>query len=128
MAEDNGIGSDQEVAVETSLGKLRLKGYHLGNVLQIVAAVLLALMAMMMYEMRAETKATAAVLQTATKDAVRDLANATKSEHDVLAKAIEKGADSQAEMNFILTLSAEERARLRLEMPESLRRKIRDSR
>ena len=128
MAEDNGIGSDQEVAVETSLGKLRLKGYHLGNVLQIVAAVLLALMAMMMYEMRAETKATAAVLQTATKDAVRDLASATKSEHDVLAKAIEKGADSQAEMNFILTLSAEERARLRLEMPESLRRKIRDSR
>lgn len=128
MAEDNGIGSDQEVAVETSLGKLRLKGYHLGNVLQIVAAVLLALMAMMMYEMRAETKATAAILQTATKDAVRDLASATKSEHDVLAKAIEKGADSQAEMNFILTLTTEERSKLRLEMPESLRRKIRDAR
>ena len=126
MAEDTENGDNKEVAVETSLGKLRVRGYHLGNVLQIVAAVLLSLMAMMMYEMRAETKATAAMVTTATRDSIKELSASTKMEHDIIAKAIERGADSQAEMNFILTLSAEERSRLRLEMPESLRRKLRE--
>ena len=126
MAEDTSNGSDKEVAVETGFGKLRVKGYHLGNVLQIVAAVLLALMAMMMYEMRAETKATAAALTLATKDSVRELAAANKIEHDALAKAIERSADEQAITNYIFTLSTEERGRLRLQMPDALRRKIID--
>ena len=114
MAEDNGNGGDnKEVAVETSLGKLRVKGYHLGNMLQIVAAVLLALMAMMMYEMRLETK-----------NAVAAMAITAKLEHDKLGTAIEKGTEAQIEMNYILTLNAADRERLNMRMPDSLRRKI----
>ncbi len=124
MEADNGTGKEFEV--ETGIGKLRAKGYHLGNVLQIVAAVLLALMAMMMYEMRAETKATAATLTTATKDAVKDLAVSTKLEHDMLAKAIDKSTEQQEITNYIFTLSPEDRARLRLQMPDGLRRRMID--
>ena len=114
MAEDNGNGGDnKEVAVETSLGKLRVKGYHLGNVLQIVAAVLLALMAMMMYEMRAENKL-----------AVASMVATAKHEHDKLGTAIEKGTEAQIEMNYILTLNPTDRERLNMRMPDSLRRKV----
>ena len=116
---------DKEVAVETSLGKLRVRGYHLGNVLQIVAAVLLALMAMMMYEMRAETKATASVIQTATKDTVSALAAANKVEHDSLAKAIDKSTEQQEITNYLFTLTPSQREQLNLAMPDGLRRRVR---
>ena len=126
MAQEPQEEQTGEVEIETPVGKLKTKGYHLGNVLQIVAAVLLALMAMMMYEMRAETKATAAVLATSTKEAVKELASATKVEHDALAKSLDRSAEAQAEMNYILTLNPEDRVRLRLQMPESLRRRMID--
>ena len=133
MAEDNENGSDKEVALETGLGKLKVKGYHLGNVLQIVASVLLALMAMMMYEMRAETKATGLAITLATKDAMKETAiegkrehEARKLEHTALANALEKNADQQEITNYIFTLSPEERTRLRLQMPDALRRRIID--
>lgn len=121
--EDSGEGKAFDV--ETPLGKLRTKGYHLGNVLQIVAAVLLALMAMMMYEMRAETKATASVIQTATKDTVAALAIANKVEHDSIAKALERNSEQQEITNYIFTLSPSEREKLNLQMPEGLRRRLR---
>ncbi len=124
MAEDAENAENKEVALETSLGKLRVRGYHLGNVLQIVAAVLLALMAMMMYEMRAETKATASIIQTATKDTISALATTNKTEHDAIAKALERNSEQQEITNYIFTLSAEDRAKLRLQMPEALRRRL----
>ena len=126
MAEDYDQDKDKEVAIETPMGKLRARGYHLGNVLQIVAAVLLALMAMMMYEMRAETKATAAALTSATKDSVKELAMATKIEHEALAKAMDRAAEEQSITNFIFTLTPAEREKLHLQMPEALRRRLRE--
>ena len=104
---------DKEVEVKTSLGSMRLRGYHLGNVLQIVAAVLLALMAMMMYEMRAENKI-----------AIASMVATAKHEHDKLGSAIEKGTEAQQEMNYILTLHPADREKLNMRMPDSLRRKI----
>ena len=111
MSDDAG----KEFDVETPMGKIRTKGYHLGNVLQIVAAVLLGLMVMMMYELRAEMKSQAPAAMAA-----------SKLEHDKLGTAIEKLTDSQSEMNYILTLTPDERAKLNLRMPDSLRRKLID--
>lgn len=42
-----------------------------------------------------------------------------------VADAMGKNAEEQAVMNYILTLSQDERQKLRLDMPESLRRRIR---
>lgn len=114
-----------EVEIETPVGKLKTKGYHLGNVLQIVAAVLLALMAMMVYEMRADTKSAAAVLSGATEKSALTLAAKTKEEHDRLGIAIDKLAEQQEITNFLFTLSPAEREKLNLSMPEGLRRRIR---
>ena len=134
MAEDTSdADKDKEVELKTPFFSGRAKGYHLGNVLQIVAAVLLALMAMMMYEMRAETKATGLAITLATKDAMKETAiegkrehEARKLEHTALANALEKNADQQEITNYIFTLSPEERTRLRLQMPDALRRRIID--
>lgn len=117
---------NKEVEVKTGFGSLRARGYHLGNVLQIVAAVLLALMAMMMYEMRAETKATAALLTTATKDAVTANAASSKLEHEKLSGVIEKMADQQEVTNYLFTLAPADREKLNLRMPDSLRHRIMD--
>ncbi len=125
MAEDTENAENKELALETSLGKLKVRGYHLGNVLQIVAAVLLSLMAMMMYEMRAETKATASVIQTATKDTIAALAVANKVEHDAIARALEKNSEQQEITNYIFTLSPQQREQLNIAMPEGLRRRLR---
>jgi len=123
--EDKAPGT--EAAVELPGGiKIATKGYHLGNLLQIVAAVLLGLMVMMMYEMRADTKTAAIAVQSSTKDAALALAASTKMEHEKLGHAIERSVEAQQEMNYILTLSQEDRMRLRLQMPDSMRRKLVD--
>lgn len=122
MSEDSG----KEFNVETPVGKIQTKGYHLGNVLQIVAAVLLGLMLMMMYEMRADTKSAALAMQSSTKDTATALAATAKLEHEKLGAMLEKSVEAQNEMNYILTLNQEERMRLRLQMPESMRRKLVD--
>jgi hypothetical protein len=115
-----------DVEISTPMGTLKTRGYHLGNVLQIVAAVLLALMAMMMYEMRAETKATASIIQTATKDTIAALAVSNKSEHDSIAKALDKNSEQQEITNYIFTLSPADREKLHIRMPDALRRRIID--
>lgn len=125
MAEDGAREPTGEVEITTPMGTLKTRGYHLGNVLQIVAAVLLALMAMMMYEMRAETKAMAAVIQSATKDTIAALAVANKTEHESLSKSIDKSTEQQEITNYLFTLTPAQREQLNIAMPEGLRRRIR---
>ena len=126
--EGTGMNEDagKEFSVETPVGKIQTKGYHLGNVLQIVAAVLLGLMVMMMYEMRADTKSAAAAMQSSTRDAAMALAATAKVEHEKLGGMLEKSVEAQNEMNYILTLSQDDRVKLRLQMPDSMRRKLVD--
>jgi len=45
----------------------------------------------------------------------------------VLAEKQDKTTEAQNELNYIMTLTAAQREALRLEMPLSLRKKIRDS-
>ena len=117
MSEDTGEGKEFEV--ETPVGKLKARGYHFGNVLQMVIAALLAVGVYMAFEMRNEARTSWA-----------GLATAAKAEHAALAISLDRQTESQEEMNYILTLSPQDRERLNLSMPKSLRQKIiqRDSR
>ena len=118
MAEvEEGTGG-KEFSVETPLGKFNSKGYHLGNLLQIVAASLLAIVALMMYEMRIEIKESTILLRaTVSSSAVE------KVDHDKITRAIDKQTESQEATSYILTLTQADREKLRLAMPESLRRR-----
>lgn len=108
MAEhDEGAG--KEFSAETPLGKINLKGYHLGNLLQIAGVSCLVLIAFMVYEAKGEDRAKQAT---------------SKSEHDLIETAIKLGVEAQIDANYIATLSQERKEKLNLEMPESMRRKL----
>ena len=111
MSEDNGTGKEFEV--ETPLGKLKTKGYHFGNILQMLIAALIAVGVYMFFEMRQEARTTWA-----------GMASATKAEHSALAISLDRQTETQEEMNYILTLSPQDRERLNLAMPRSLRQKM----
>ena len=117
-------GRGKEFGIETPVGKIQLKGYHLGNLLQVIAAALLALMGYMLYEVRTDTKAAAVELSKATRDAASTISISAKSEHAALQVSIDRSSEVQAEANYILTLSPKEREALNLRMPDSLRNKI----
>lgn len=116
----------KEIEIETGFGKLKTKGYHLGNVLQIVAGILLALLLFMVYEMRGESKAMAAMLSNSSKDTVAALSVASKSEHDQLSTVLNKLAEQQEITNFLFTLAPADREKLNIRMPDGLRRRIMD--
>ena len=120
--EDDGRG--KEFGIETPVGKLHLRGYHIGNVLQLLASALLALMGYMLYEVRTDTKAAAVELSKATREAASTISISAKSEHAALQVSIDRSSEVQAEANYILTLSPKEREALNLRMPDSLRNKI----
>jgi hypothetical protein len=103
----------KEVNVETPLGKFNAKGYHVGNVLQIIIAAAIIWGVFTLMEFRNEAKDTAKLL-----------ASTTKVEHDHLGAALIRSVEVQQEMNYILTLSPERRERLNLAMPESMRRRV----
>lgn len=114
MADES--GADKEFEVETPVGKLRAKGYHFGNVLQMVIAGLIAVGVYMFFEMRNEARTT-----------WDKMANAAKAEHAALSVSLDRATEAQEEMNYILTLSPSDRERLNLSMPRSLREKVRQS-
>lgn len=106
--------ANKEVKVELPGGiKAEAKGYHLGNILQLVLAAVATAGAMILYDLRTELKTSSDTQH-----------KAVKEEHTQIRQAIEKSAEAQDEMNFILTLTPEERQRLNMDMPESLRRKV----
>mgnify|MGYP001570685256 CR=1 FL=1 len=108
-----------EAGVELPGGiKIQTKGYHLGNVLQFVGVAIFALMAYMIYEFGLEMKKVSAAITT-----VATLSANDKPEHDKITRAIEKQAEAQEATSYILTLNQADRERLRLSMPETLRRR-----
>lgn len=80
--------------------KVRARGY---DILTLIIVVGLVLMSYMFWEHKGEAKA---------------------SQVEV-TKAVEKVAESQAELSYLISLSPEERSRLKLDMPDSLRRRMR---
>lgn len=110
---DDNSGKEVSVEVGPSGVKGSAKGYHLGNILQLVMAAVLTAGVMILYDMRAESKSTN-----------EKYAKSATDDHEKIRQAIDKSAEAQEEMNYILTLSPDERESLGLGMPESLRRKI----
>lgn len=110
----------KEFSVDTPAGKLNIKGYHLGNLLQMLAVVVLTLLTYMMWELRAEVKSVAAAMATAIS-----ASSSSMADHNKINKALEKVAESQDTVTYVLTLSQAERERLNLRMPDSLRRRDR---
>ena len=120
---EEGTGG-KELAVETPVGKIQLKGYHLGNLLQVITAALLALMLYMIYDAKVNAKAASEELAKVTKESGLVRGSESKAEHAALQASIDRSTEIQAEANYILTLSPREREALNLRMPDSLRNKI----
>lgn len=123
---ENGNGNGKAFEVEAGPVKVKTKGYHLGNILQMLVAGILALAAGLLWDIRTDIRTNAAV--SASTDSTRDalLAKTVKDDHNKILHEMEKHNTAQEEMNYILTLSPADRERLRLRMPESLRRKLAD--
>lgn len=92
----------EEVSGEIAGQKFSYKGMHFGNVLQIALTVAICYAGWQMYESRTEAKA----------------------EHGVMTDVLKKQLEAQVEFNYIITLKQEDRERLNLRMPESLRNKV----
>lgn len=103
----------KEVGIETPVGKVNIKGYHLGNVLQFLIALAVVGGVMTLIDIKADAR-----------QSVAAAAAMTKMEHDKLGASIDRGTEQQEIMNYILTLSPERRERLNMQMPEALRRRV----
>jgi CheY-specific phosphatase CheX len=122
MAEE--LDADKGFDLEAGPVKLRTKGYRMADIAVIIGLAMVAVIGFMIYEMRADTKTAAAALTSATSESAMKLATSAKSEHDKLGEAIQRGTEQQEIMNYILTLSPENREKLNMRMPDALRRKI----
>lgn len=92
MAEDNGAG--KEFSVDAGPVKINTKGYHLGNILQLLLCAAVVLGCFMIFEHRTETKDTFLLVSGAIKD---------------LAKAQESHTLAQREMTCIISLPQAQR-------------------
>lgn len=93
--------TQDEVEVNAPGGfKVRARGY---DILTLIVVVGLVLLGYMFWEHKGEAKAAQAEV----------------------TKAVEKVADSQNELAYLISLTPEERSRLKLDMPDSLRRRVR---
>lgn len=90
-----------EVEVKTGVGSFRARGADLIKILILLVVCYIAFWTM-----------------GRTADA--------KNEHKEITQAITSMAEQQEQANYILTLAPEERIKLRIEMPEGLRKKLRD--
>lgn len=78
--------------------KIRARGY---DILTLFVVIGIALLGYLFYEHKADAK----------------------TAQTEIVKALDKVGDSQVELSYLISLTPEERAKLRLEMPESLRRR-----
>lgn len=125
MAEET-MDAGKEFNVETPLGKLSTKGYHLGNVLQMVIAVILTVMAMMIYDTKTATATAAATLAYETKLQVEQVRTLSKEEHEKITRDMDRTIEAINDMSYLMTLPQTKREQINLAMPESLRRRLRD--
>ena len=121
--QEEDAGKSIEIEVGTAGVKGKAQGYHLGNILQMFLVLILAAIAYMTYEVKVDAKAAAVALSTTTVKTAESLASVSKMEHDKLGVAIDKNTEATQESAYILTLNQQQRERLNLRMPESLRRR-----
>jgi len=117
-------GAGKEFGIEAGPVKIQTKGYHLGNVLQMALVLILAAIAYMTYEVKVDAKIAATTLTATTTKTAEVLATVSKQEHDKLGAAIERNTEATVESAYILTLNQQQRERLNIRMPESMRRKV----
>lgn len=98
-AEDS--NNQQELEITTPAGKFRARG---GDMLQIIVLLMVGFLTFSFV-----TRQSSAV-----------------AEHKDITNAITTMADQQEQANYILTLTPEDRVKLRLEMPDGLRKRLRD--
>lgn len=103
----------------------KMENYHLGNVLQMILTGALFLLAFVVWDTRQRFEASAHELDVKVEQTRVILSMAQKTEHDKIMAFAEKIVEAQLETNYLLTLSTEEKAALKLEMPDTLRRRIR---
>ena len=95
------MAEQDEVEVKTPAGSIRARGTDIIALLTLIGIVV---MAYALWDHRGEAKA---------------------SQVEVTA-ALKSLSQSQEELSYLMTLTAEERTKLKLDMPESLRRRTRD--
>ena len=85
--------------------KIRARGY---DILVIAVIVGVSLIGYVLYEHKGDAKAGQETMRTE------------------ITKSLDKVSQSQEELSYLISLTPEQRAKLSLEMPDSLRRRIRD--
>lgn len=107
--------ADAQESVEVEKTRDGWRGKLTGqNLSMLVIAGALALGTWVLIDHRNESRAAVVRLEVKQEQALHSVAD-----------AVSKNAEEQAVMNYILTLTQEDRQKLRLDMPESLRRRIR---
>lgn len=59
------------------------------------------------------------------RDEIKSYTEEHRASMKLVAEALSQNAEAQSEMNYILTLKPEAREQLRLDMPDSLRKRVR---
>jgi len=102
----------QEIEISSPLGKVRARG---SDIIHVLGLVVLCLVAYVLFQHKIDEK-----------ENKEYLVNAIKQSATEQRIAIEQSAEAQLELNYLMTLSTEERKKLNIEMPDSLRKRIRD--
>lgn len=100
-----------EFEVTTGLGKIKAKGTE---IIQVIMVCCLVLLSYMQWDHKVEAKEDKALIAS----------TLAKNTEDQL-KALKSVATAQEELGYIVSLTPEKKAELNLEMPESLRNKMR---
>lgn len=108
----------KKLEVDAGPVKVRTQGYRLSDVIQGAQAVIMGLMLLMLYDLRA-----AAIITLETAKTASVAVAAAKTDHDKLTSAVELAADAQKETTYLLSLPQADREKLNIRMPESLRRR-----
>jgi hypothetical protein len=101
-----------EVEVTTPAGKLRARGT---DIISTILAIGVAVVAYAMWEHRIDAKADAVVIAKTLEVAQAEQLQALRSV-----------AESQAELSYLMSLTPEQRSKLNLEMPDTLRKRLRN--
>lgn len=103
---------NQTVEVTTPLGKIRARG---SDIIHTISLVVLCLIAYVLYDHK-----------NIEKDKDIEIVKAINQSATDQKIAIENAAEAQIELNYLMTLTTEERKRLNIEMPDSLRKRMRE--
>lgn len=107
MAEDD---KDKEFDAEGMGVKVHTRGYRFTDLVILIAFIAAGAFIFFAYQDMRQSRS--------------ELAVATKSDHDHIVRSIADLKGSINEQTYVLTLKQEDRERLRLDMPQSLRERI----